>query len=190
MFYLCRNNHDMKTTSLFFFLFLTFFGFSQMNPLDSLRMVNVPINREMIKKVDLVKIEKSIIDSINLYRKSQGKNVLTYNPELSVMAREWSDSLVDESLLNNYGGKAGLKIYHSDNPYIENCYGQARCEGLSKLKPDFFYTKTPKAVYNAWYTSKGHNAGMLMGGETIGVGVSFGIRDDGGMYIVCTMLIK
>ena len=187
MFYLCRNNHDMKTTSLFFFLFLTFFGFSQMNPLDSLRMVNVPINREMIKKVDLVKIEKSIIDSINLYRKSQGKNVLTYNSELSTLAREWSDSLVKEAILSE---KGMLRVRHTTNPYIENCYGQARYEYYSKIKSDFFYTKTPKSVYNAWYESKGHNAGMLMGGETIGVGVSFGIRDDGQMFIVCTMLIK
>ena len=186
MFYLCRNNHDMKTASLFFFLFLTFFGFSQMNLLDS---VNVPINREIIKNVDLVKIEKSIIDSINLFRKSQGKNVLIYNSELSKLAREWSDSLVDESLLNNYGGKGGLKVHHSDNPYIENCYGLPYPTS-GKLKNDFFYITTPKSVYNAWYKSKGHNAGMLMGGTEIGVGLSYGIRDDGIMYCVATMLIK
>ena len=186
MFYLCRNNHIMKST-LFFFLFLSFFGFSQMNPLDSLRMVNVPYNCEMIKKVDLVKIEKSIIDSINLYRKSQGKNILTYNPELSVMAREWSDSLVKEAISS---GTGMLRVRHTTNPYIENCYGQARYEYYSKIKPDFFYTKTPKAVYKSWYESKGHNAGMLMGGETIGVGISFGITDEGQMFIVCTMLIK
>ena len=186
MFYLCRNNHDMKTASLFFFLFLTFFGFSQMNLLDS---VNAPINREIIKNIDLVKIEKSIIDSINLFRKSQGKNVLIYNSELSKLAREWSDSLVDESLLNNYGGKGGLKVHHSDNPYIENCYGLPYPTS-GKLKNDFFYIKTPKSVYNAWYKSKGHNAGMLMGGTEIGVGLSYGIRDDGIMYCVATMLIK
>ena len=57
-------------------LFLTSISFSQMNPFDSLRMVNVPYNREMIKKTDLIKVEKSIIDLINSYRKSQGKNVL------------------------------------------------------------------------------------------------------------------
>ena len=111
-----------------------------MNPLDSLRMANVQYNREMIKKVELVKIENSIIDSINLYRKSQGKNVLTYNPELSVMARDWSDSLVNESLLNNYGGTGGLKIYHSDNPYIENCYG-VPYPTMGKIKDNFFNTK-------------------------------------------------
>ena len=187
MFYLCRNNHDMKTTSLFFFLFLTFFGFSQMNPLDSLRMVNVPINREMIKKVDLVKIEKSIIDSINLYRKSQGKNVLVYNSELSTLSREWSDSLVDGAMLSENGG---LIIRHTTNPYVENCYGKVSYEYYSKLKPDYFYTKTPKSVYNSWYNSKGHNAGMLMGGNEIGVGLSYGIRDDGIMFCTATMLIK
>lgn len=187
MFYLCRNNHDMKTTSLFFFLFLSFFGFSQMNPLDSLRMVNVPINREMIKKVDLVKIEKSIIDSINLYRKSQGKNVLTYNSELSTLAREWSDSLVKESLFNNTGI---LRLRHTDNPYVENCYGQVRYVDLNKLKLDFFYLEIPKLVFNSWFKSKGHNAGMLMGGTEIGVGISFGIQDDGVMFCVATMLIK
>ena len=140
-----------------------------------------------MQEEDLIKIEKSIIDSINLYRKSQGKNVLTYNSELSTLAREWSDSLVKEAILSE---KGMLRVRHTTNPYIENCYGQARYEYYSKIKPDFFYTKTPKSVYNAWYESKGHNAGMLMGGETIGVGVSFGIRDDGQMFIVCTMLIK
>jgi len=53
-----------------------------------------------------------------------------------------------------------------------------------------FYTKTPKSVYNSWYNSKGHNAGMLMGGNEIGVGLSYGIRDDGIMFCVATMLIK
>lgn len=189
MFYLCRNNQDMKTTYLFLFLFLSFFGFSQMSPLDSLGMVNAPINREIIKKVDLVKIERSIIDSINLFRKSQNKNVLIYNSELSKLAREWSDSLVDESLLNNYGGNGGLKVHHSDNPYIENCFGLPY-PTISKLKNDFFYIKTPKLVFNSWYKSKGHNAGMLMGGTEIGVGLSYGMRDDGIMYCVATMLIK
>jgi uncharacterized protein YkwD len=177
----------MKTASLFFFLFLTFFGFTQMNPLDSLRMVNVPINREMIKKVDLVKIEKSIIYSINLFRKSQGKNILTYNDELAALAREWSDSLVDEAVLSENGA---LRIHHATNPYIENCYGKVSYEYYSKLKPNYFYTETPKSVYNAWYKSKGHNAGMLMSGTEIGVGLSYGIRDDGVMFCVATMLIK
>jgi uncharacterized protein YkwD len=168
-------------------LFLSSVSFSQMNPFDSLRMVNVPYNREMIKKTDLIKVEKSIIDLINSYRKSQGKNVLTYNFELSDMSREWSDSLVNGAVLSENGG---LIIRHTTNPYVENCYGKASYEYYSKLKPDYFYIKTPKSVYNAWYNSKGHNAGMLMGGTEIGVGLSYGIRDDGGMFCVATMLIK
>lgn len=168
-------------------LFLSTISFSQMNPFDSLRMVNVPYNREMIKKVALVKIEKSIIDSINLYRKSQGKNVLTYNSELSDMAREWSDSLVKEAVLSESGV---LRLRHTNNPYVENCYADARYVDFNKLKFDFFYIETPKSVYNKWYNSKGHNSGMLMDGNTIGVGISFGIRDDGQMFCVTTMLIK
>jgi uncharacterized protein YkwD len=167
--------------------FLTSISFSQMNPFDSLRMVNVPYNREMIKKTDLIKVEKSIIDLINSYRKSQGKNVLTYNSELSDMAREWSDSLVKEVALSESGV---LRLRHTNNPYIENCYADARYVDFNKLKFDFFYIETPKSVYNKWYDSKGHNAGMLMGGDSIGVGISFGIRDDGQMFCVTTMLIK
>lgn len=168
-------------------LFLSTISFSQMNPFDSLRMVNVPYNREMIKKTDLIKVEKSIIDFINSYRKSQGKNVLTYNSELSDMAREWSDSLVKEAVLSESGV---LRLRHTNNPYIENCYASARYVDFNKFKFDFFYIETPKAVYDRWYNSKGHNAGMLMGGNTIGVGISFGIREDGQMFCVATMLIK
>jgi uncharacterized protein YkwD len=169
------------------FLFITNFSFSQMDPFDSLKMVNVIHNDKMIKKTDLDKVEKLIVDYINGYRKSKGKNVLTYSSELSLVGRKWSDSLVEEGLLNEMGI---LRLRHSKGPYIENCYAQARFVDLSKLDSDFFYIETPKSVYDAWYNSKGHNAGMLMNGTSIGVGISFGVRSDGQMFIVASMEIK
>jgi uncharacterized protein YkwD len=142
----------------------------------------------MIKKTDLDKVEKLIVDYINGYRKSKGKNVLTYSSELSLVGRKWADSLVKEAVLSELGV---LRLRHTpNNPYIENCHAEARYIYFNKLDADFFYIETPKSVYEGWFNSKGHNAGMLMNGLSIGVGVSFGISTDGQMFSVAVMEIK
>ena len=177
----------MKNLVFILFVFISKVMFSQTDPWAKVREVNIQYNREIIKSADLIKIEKQIVDSINQYRLSKGKNVLKYDSSQSNNARKWSDFLTSEVLQSQ---DDTLRLRHSQNGFIENCYAMARYCDIEKLSNKFFYNQLPSSVYQCWFKSKGHNAGMLMNGETIGVGVSFGLKDNGSMFTVVTMQIK
>ena len=177
----------MKNLVFILFVFVSQVLFSQTDPWAKVREVNIQYNREIIKSADLIKIEKQIVDSINQYRLSKGKNVLKYDSSQSNNARKWSDFLTSEVLQSQ---DDTLRLRHSQNGFIENCYAMARYCDIEKLSYKFFYNQLPSSVYQCWFKSKGHNAGMLMNGEKIGIGVSFALKDNGTMFTVVTMQIK
>lgn len=171
----------------FLFFILSFKTFGQYVNYDSIWKSHADFNRELIKSVDIKKIEMSVVDSINKFRKSKNKNVLVLNDSLFTLARSWSNFIINETLDS---GKDTLYGRHSKMKYIENCFGWA-CPGTSSnLKLNFFYTKTPSYIFNAWFNSEGHNAGMLMNGKTIGVGISYCVTSGGSLFCFATMLIK
>lgn len=171
----------------FLFLLFSFRFFGQDNNYDSIWKSHIEFNKNLLKTIDIKKIEISVIDSINLFRKSKSKNVLSFNDSLSMLARSWSDLLIKEALDS---GVDTLYLRHSKMGYIENCFVWVRGCSISKLKLNYFYSITPTYIFNAWINSKGHNAGMLMNGKTIGIGISYGISNQGNIFCVATMLIK
>ena len=171
----------------FLFLLFSFRFFGQDNNYDSIWKSNTEFNKNLLKTIDIKKIESSVIDSINNFRKSKNKNVLVLNDSLSMLARSWSDFIIKETLDS---GKDTLRGRHSKMKYIENCYNLSYPCTFSNLKLNFFYSKTPSYIFNAWINSKGHNAGMLMNGKTIGVGISYGVTDGGVLFCFATMLIE
>ena len=178
----------MKNLVFILFVFVSQSLFSQIDPWGKVREVNIQYNSDLIKSSDLIKIEKQIVDSINRYRLSKGKNVLKYDSSQSNNARKWSDFLTSEVLQSQ---DDTLRLRHSQNGFIENCYAMARYCDIEKLSNKFFYNQLPSSVYQSWFNSKkGNNEGMLMNGEKIGVGVSFGLKDNGSMFTVVTMQIK
>ena len=177
----------MKKLVFILFVFISQVMFSQTDPWSKVREVNIQYNRELIKSADLIKIEKQIVDSINQYRISKGKNILKYDSSQSNNARKWSDFLTSEVLQSQ---DDTLTLRHSQNGFIENCFAMAENCDIRKLSNKFFYNQLPSWVYQGWLESKGHNAGMLMNGEKIGVGVSFALKDNGSMFTVVTMQIK
>ena len=69
----------MKNLVFILFVFVSQSLFSQIDPWGKVREVNIQYNSDLIKSSDLIKIEKQIVDSINRYRISKGKNVLKYD---------------------------------------------------------------------------------------------------------------
>lgn len=171
----------------FLFLLFSFRFFGQDNNYDSIWKSHADFNRNLIKTIDIKKIEISVIDSINKFRKSKNKNVLVLNDSLFFLARSWSDFIINETLES---GKDTLYGRHSKMKYIENCYNLAYPCTFSNLKLNFFYQKTPSYIFNAWFKSSGHNAGMLMDGKTIGIGISYGVTNGGVLFCFATMLIE
>ena len=106
--------------------------------------------------------EQEVIRLVNEIRVQNGLNELTYDWELSRVARYKSQDMKD----NNYFAH-NSPVYGSPFQMIRNFGISFRSAGENIAKG---YT-TPQAVVNGWMNSSGHRANILNAGYThIGVG--------------------
>lgn len=106
--------------------------------------------------------EQEVIRLVNNIRKEKGLNALTYDWELSRVARYKSQDMKD----NNY--------FSHTSPVYGSPYQMMKHFGISYRSAGENIAKgyaTPQAVVNAWMNSPGHRANILNASYThIGVG--------------------
>ena len=106
--------------------------------------------------------EQEVIRLVNEIRVQNGLSALTYNWELSRVARYKSQDMVD----NRY--------FSHTSPTYGTPFQMIRSFGLSYRSAGeniAYGQRTPQAVVNAWMNSSGHRANMLSSSYTqIGVG--------------------
>ena len=121
------------------------------------QILNIPKTEQTVTNY-----EKEVINLVNDIRVKNGLKTLTYNWELSRVARFKSQDMKD----NNYFSH-NSPIYGSPFDMIKN-FGisyRSAAENIAKGQ------KTPKAVVDAWMNSSGHRANILNSSYTkIGVG--------------------
>ena len=106
--------------------------------------------------------EQEVIRLVNEIRAQNGLSALTYNWELSLVARYKSQDMVD----NRY--------FSHTSPTYGTPFQMIRSFGLSYRSAGeniAYGQRTPQAVVNAWMNSSGHRANILSSSYTqIGVG--------------------
>ena len=121
------------------------------------QILNIPKTEQTVTNY-----EKEVINLVNDIRVKNGLKTLTYDWELSRVARFKSQDMKD----NNYFSH-NSPIYGSPFDMIKN-FGisyRSAAENIAKGQ------KTPKAVVDAWMNSSGHRANILNSSYTkIGVG--------------------
>ena len=106
--------------------------------------------------------EQEVIRLVNEIRVQNGLSALTYNWELSRVARYKSQDMVDN------------RSFSHTSPTYGTPFQMIRSFGLSYRSAGeniAYGQRTPQAVVNAWMTSSGHRANILSSSYTqIGVG--------------------
>ncbi len=120
-------------------------------------ILNIPLPDEKVSNY-----ESEVIRLVNEKRKANGLKPLTYDWELSRVARYKSQDMKD----NNYFSHQS-PVYGSPFDMIKNFGITYRSAGENIAKGQ----RTPEAVVNAWMNSSGHRANILNSSYTkIGVG--------------------
>lgn len=159
MFYICRNNHDMKTTSLFFFLFLTFFGFSQ-SLIDVKSIESNLWNLNTKKRISLgydvrqlCDVSKKASDMQVDYLKQNGlvsheSNIRVKNKVLTEASQRFDYFNKDSVKTKNSSGKIAPKSFAAEVvSYRTNYY----------TKDTNINLKIAQDIYNGFSNSKRHN---------------------------------
>ena len=114
------------------------------------------------KDTDAVAFEKEVCRLVNEIRRQNGLKELTYNWELSRVARYKSQDMKDNKYFSHTS-----PVYGSPFQMIKSFGITYRSAGENIAKGQ----KTPQAVVNAWMNSSGHRANILNTSFTeIGVG--------------------
>ena len=159
MFYLCRNNHDMKTTYLFLFLFLTFFGFSQ-SLIDVKSIESNLWNLNTKKRISLgydvrqlCDVSKKASDMQVDYLKQNGlvsheSNIRVKNKVLTEASQRFDYFNKDSVKTKNSSGKIAPKSFAAEVvSYRTNYY----------TKDTNINLKIAQDIYNGFSNSKRHN---------------------------------
>ena len=159
MFYLCRNNHDMKTASLFSFLFLTFFGFSQslidVKSIES-NLWNINTKKRISLGYDvrqLCDVSKKASDMQVDYLKQNGlvsheSNIRVKNKVLTEASQRFDYFNKDSVKTKNSSGKIAPKSFAAEVvSYRTNYY----------TKDTNINLKIAQDIYNGFSNSKRHN---------------------------------
>ena len=121
------------------------------------QIINIPTSDAAV-----INYEQEVIRLINEIRAKNGLKALTYDWELSRVARYKSQDMKD----NNYFSHTS-PVYGSPSQMIRNFGISFRSAGENIAKG----YATPQAVVNAWMNSSGHRANILNASFTkIGVG--------------------
>ena len=119
--------------------------------------VNVPTNDSSV-----LSYEKEVVRLVNAEREKRGLKALTYDWELSRVARYKSQDMKD----NNYFSHTS-PVYGSPFQMMKNFGISYRAAGENIARGQ----ATPEAVVNAWMNSEGHRKNILSTSFThIGVG--------------------
>ena len=121
------------------------------------QIINIPTTDK-----DVTEYEKEVVRLVNIERSKNGLSPLTYDWELSRVARYKSQDMKDNKYFSHTS-----PVYGSPFDMIKNFGISYRTAGENIAKGQ----STPQAVVNAWMNSSGHRANILNSSYTrIGVG--------------------